>query len=89
MYEILFSLCDTSMRQRVEVEPEYKTMLNSNRFDAIKLYQIICKSCNGSTLVIVEDILGNLIEGIYNYFLMSGENHEMILKYHKATEHQF
>lgn len=46
-------------------------MLDNNRFDDIKLYQLARKNCNGLTVEIVEDALGNLIEEMHNYVLLS------------------
>ena len=73
MHGILFSICETSLQNRIESEPDYQGMLKKNTLCAIKLQNVLRNDWNGSTVVVVEDIIGNLIEALFNFVLIRGE----------------
>ena len=64
-------------------------MEEKNRWDAMKLYKLVKKNCNGSTVVVVDDVIGNLIEGIFNFVLIRGDDYDALPQYLKAYEHKY
>ena len=53
---------------------------------AMKLWELVKKCCNGSTCVVVDDVIGNLLETMCNTLLIRGDNFASLPKYLKATE---
>ena len=74
VYGVLCSICDIRLRNRMEAEPKYQDMLKTKRYCAIKLLDLVRKMCNGSTCVIVDDVIGNLIESLCNVVLIRGDD---------------
>ena len=68
VYGVLHGLCDAGLQNRIEAEPDYQAMVKKSRFCAIKLHGLVKKICNGSIVVIVEDVIGNAIEALFNFF---------------------
>ena len=89
IYSLLYSACDLLLHSQIEVESEYQVMVQKNRFDTIKLYQLICKNCNRFTTVVVDDVMGNLVERLHNFMLYWGEEYDSLSKYLKASENKF
>ena len=55
------------MQNKLEAEPDYQVMVKSQQYDAIKLYQLVKQISNGSTVVVVDDVMGKLIEAMFNF----------------------
>ena len=89
VYGTLMSVCDISLRSRLESEPEYQVMVQSNRYCAMKLYSLVKRNCNGSTYVMVDDVMGNLIEALYSVLLIRGDEYPNLPKYLEASDHKF
>ena len=89
VHRILCGLCDIGLQSRLEAEPEYQDMEKKNRYNAMKLYELVKKNCNGSTVVVVDDVIGNLIEGLYNFVLMCGKEYDALPRYLQAFEHKY
>ena len=62
--ETLFGLYEVELHDCIEVRPECTTMMKKKRYDAIKLYKLVKKNWNGLTVVVADDVIGNLIEGM-------------------------
>ena len=86
---VLSGLCDVSLQNRIEAEPEYQLMVKRNRFHAMKLHKLIKKITNGSAAVAVEDVIGNVIKTMFNFMFIRTEEHEALPKYLQAFEHRF
>ena len=86
---VLFGLCNVSLQNRIEAEPEYQLMVKRNRFCTMKLHDLVKKVMNGSTAVVVEDVIGNMIEAMFNFMLIRAEEYEALPKYLQAFEHRF
>ena len=52
------------IQNRLEAETEYQLMVSKNRHDEMVICRLIKRICDGSTNVIVEDTLGNLVEAL-------------------------
>ena len=63
-------------------------MVKKNRFYAMKLCHLVKKIMNGSTAVVVKDIMGNMVEALFNFMLIRVDECEEILKYLKAFEYK-
>ena len=48
-------------------------MVKKNRCDTMKLHDLGRKFCDGSMVVVVDDAIGNLIQGLFNFVLIRGE----------------
>lgn len=77
------------MQNQIEAEPEYQMMIKKNRFCTLKLCKLIKKIVNGSTVVIVEDVIGNMIEALFNFALIRGEEYEGLPQCLQAFHHRF
>ena len=58
-------------------------------FCATKLCDLARKIFNGSTAVVVEDVVVNLIEALFNFTLNIDEECESLPKHLCACEHKF
>ena len=63
----------TSLHNRIETKPDYQIMAKKNRFCTMKLHNLARKNCNVSTIVVKEDVIGNLIEDLFNFALIKGD----------------
>lgn len=89
VYGVLYSLCHLTLKNRLEVEAEYKAMVTKQRFSAMILHKLIQKICNGSTAVVVEDIISSMLEGLCNFMLVKWEDYATLPKYLEASEHKY
>ena len=89
MYGTFYSLCELSLRNRLEAEPEYEAMHKSKRYCAMKLLGLIKKICNGSTRVVVDDVVGNLLESLFNAVWIRGDDFPSLPKYIEALDHRY
>ena len=69
MHRNLHSAYDLGLRNRLEAEPECKVMVMSKYCCAMKLLGLVKKTCNGSTFVVVDDVVSNLLEAMHNLLL--------------------
>ena len=53
------------------------------------LHKLIKKICNGSAIVLIEDVMRNLIESLCNLLNVCGEDHESTPWYMEAHEHKY
>ena len=85
VYGILETLCHISLRSRLEAETEYQRMMKNNLLNTIILRKLIQKICNGSTCIIVEDVIGNAMECMYAVMLLKGDDFDSLPKYLEAA----
>ena len=64
LFSILRSLCNVSLRRCLESELEYKMMIKNDYYDVTTLYNLIRKVCSGSASVVVEDVVGLMLEAL-------------------------
>ena len=64
-------------------------MVASNRFNMLILYKLVKKNYNSSTIVVVDDVVDNFIESLYNYILIKDNDFESLPKYLEASEYWF
>ena len=69
LFRVLRSLCHASLRRRLESELEYKMMVLQDEYDITILYKLIRKIYSGSTSIVVDNIVGTVLEVLYNYLL--------------------
>jgi len=89
VYGVMLSMCYISVVNYLETKDNYQKMNKSKRFNTMTLYSLIKKIYNGSTLVIVEDMIDNVLEVLYNFVLIRREEYDSLAKYLEASEHQF
>jgi len=89
LFEVLKSLCYISLRRCLETELEYKMIIEDNQHDVTVLCNLIRKVCSGSISVIIDDIIGTILEALYNYLLNRAKDHELLPKYLEASDHKF
>ena len=85
VYGILETLCYISLRSWLEAEPEYERMMKDNLFNTITLHKLVQKICNGSTCIIVEDVIGNTMECMYAVMLLKGDDFDSLLMHLEAA----
>lgn len=83
------SVYKVSLKSRLEGELEYQTIVVSNRYYIMRLHSLVKKNCNGSTNVVVDDIIGNLVESLYGIILMRGDDYTSFSKYLEALIHKY
>ena len=54
----------------------------------MKLFQLAKNNYNGSTVVVVDHLIGKLIEGLFDFVLIRGEEFELFPKHLKDYEHR-
>ena len=63
-------------------------MIKSKKYCGIKLCHLIRKTCNGSTIVIIEDVIGNLVEALCSMFFIRGNDYSGLPKCRKSSKHR-
>ena len=64
-------------------------MMKDNLFSAIILYKLIRKIYNGSTFVVVEDVIMNAVESLYSVILLKGEDFLSLPQYLEANTQKY
>ena len=64
-------------------------MVSKNWHYAMVLHQLIKRICNGSTSVVVEDFLGNIIEALCNFTLIQGDEYDTLPNHIEAYQNRF
>jgi len=85
-YGDLFSICDVTLRNRLEAEPEYMGMVEDGGYNVMILHKLVRKICNGSATVVVDDVTGNMLKAMYNFMLIKGDNYLTLAKYLEASK---
>ena len=73
--QIVHSACHNIIKSHLEADTEYQNMITSNLNNTIALCQLVKKTCNGLTCVVVDDALGNVVESLHNFILIRGEEY--------------
>jgi len=89
VYGILYSLYHTSLHDWLEIDTEYQKMVSKKRYNTMILYRLIRKIYNRSTSVVSKDILGNLVESLYNLLMTRGEDYESFIEYFEMLKHRY
>ena len=69
-YGDLFSIYGVSLHNRLEAKPEYQGMVKDSGYNEMLLHKLVRKICNGPVSLIVNDVLGNMLEAMYNCILI-------------------
>ena len=85
---MLCSICEVSLRGRLEAEPEHQLMDKSKRNFAVKLHNLVRKNCNASTYVIVDDVTGKLLESLCSFILIRGHDFSSLPKHLEVHEYR-
>ena len=85
----LHAICDMGLRNRLEAEASYQDMIKTKRYCAMQLLGLVRKICNGSTYVVVDDVVGSLIESLHNALLIRGDDFNSLPKYLEVSEHRY
>ena len=64
-------------------------MEKSNCFHVMKSCKLVKKNCNGSTRVVVEYVLGNMMDSLHNMMLVKGDEYEEFPKHLETFKHHF
>ena len=64
-------------------------MIKDNLFSAITLHKLVHKIYNGSTFVVVEDVIRNKVECMYSVMLLRGEDYHSLPKYLEAATQKY
>ena len=83
---MLCSLCHTSLRNRLEGEVDYQEIVRTCKYDVMKLCSLIKKIYNGSTTVLVDDMLDNAVEALCSYLHLRGDEYYSFSKYIESSE---
>ena len=82
---VMCVICHVSARNCLEGKDEYQEIAKNKRHNTITLYKLIGKICNGSTLVVQEDMLENLVELLCNFVLLK-DNYNSLWKHVEVLE---
>ena len=85
---ILCSIFHLSIRNLIETELEHQAIVKNNRFDKIKLFQLVRNNYNKSSAVVIGNVIGNLIKILNNWTLVRGEEYEFLGKCMEASNHK-
>jgi len=88
VHALLFSLCEVSLRSRLEVEADCQSMVKDRMHCSLKVCGLARKISNGSTNVVVEDVIGSMVESACSMMIIRGDEHESLPKHLEATEHR-
>ena len=80
-YGILLGLCEDSLKSRLGAEIEFQNMVRNKGFCVMKLHHLIKKVCNGSSGLMVEDVVGNMMEAMCSMIFVKGEDNTCLPKY--------
>jgi len=86
---MIYSMCHDSVRGRLSAEVDYQSIISQRRYNSMMLYRFIQRICNGSTSVIGEDVIGNMMESLYNFLMVRGEDYESVPKYFEVVNHRY
>ena len=86
---ILHAMCGMCLKGRLEDELERQKMYKTKRFCAIKLHDIVKNVCNSSTHVVVDDVVGNMLESLNNVCIIRGNDFRLLPKCLDSTQHRF
>ena len=75
-----------TLRNRLEAEPDYQDIIKNEGYNVMTLHKLVKKICNGSSAVMVNDVLGNILESMYNCMLIRGDDYPTLAKYLEATK---
>ena len=82
-------MCETILQNCIDTEPDYQRIVKKNILCAMKFHKLARNNFNGLTAVVVEDVIGNLIEAIFNFSLIRREECESFPKHPQACEIKF
>ena len=63
--------------------------MKDNLFNTITLHKLIRKICNGSTYVVVEDVIRNAMECMHVVMLLKGDDFDSLPKYLEAAQQKY
>ena len=86
MHGVLFSVCHLILRKRLEEEPECQQMKTDEIEDAMQLYELAIKICNGSTGVVNDDVMGSMIECLRGILHLRDEECDSLSKHLYLSE---
>ena len=73
VYNFLLSVCEKGLQTRLKAEPTLdKPPKGMNR--TVNLWNLIEKICNGNSMSMMDDAMGNLMTGIYDFLLLQGDD---------------
>ena len=52
VYGVLHSLCNFTLKNRLEEEADYRAIVLKQRLNAMVFHKLVRKTCNGSTVVV-------------------------------------
>ena len=89
VYSNLFTICSASLQNRLESEPEYQVIVQEDGYGMIVLYKLVKKICNGSSYIVVNNMLGNVLEAMYNFIFIKDDKYLLLVKYLEIAKQQF
>ena len=64
-------------------------MVETDQCDVIILRNLIQKVCSGSAAVVVDNVVGTILEVLRNFLLNHRDDHKSLLKYLEASDRKF
>ena len=80
-YSVLWDLCHLGLQQKILSDKEYKRMTKG---DVGELYRLVQKICHGNSST--SNPLSNLLEAWYNFMLIRGDAHALLVQYLDAFQ---
>ena len=81
-------LCAIHVQSYLEAELSCEEIEKKNRRDAMKLYALVKKNYNWSTTVVLDDMIRNLVQGIFDFTLVRDDKYDSLPKYLNAYKHK-
>lgn len=85
-YSILWALCHIGLQHRMSVHPDFAHMRDG---DCGELYRILSVITNGTTSATTEDVMSTLVDSVYNWMYIKGDDYADLSEYMVAFENKY
>ena len=86
---VLHATCHTIIRDRLEIEVEYQTTVHKEGNNAAILCDLTMKICNTSTTLMVEDMVGNIVDSLFHFLHVHSEDYESLSRLIEARTNEY
>ena len=66
--------------------PKYQVIIDEDSYNVIVLHKLVKKIYNSSASIIVDYVLGNILEALRNFLLIKGNKYPSLAKYLEAAK---
>lgn len=85
-YSILWGLCHVSLQNKTQAHPDFDAMEDG---DVGELFQMLSNICNGCTTGTTEDTILNIMDALYNWLFIKGDDFLTLSEYMEGFENSY